>query len=286
MGEISPNDFFGAIEKEKISYYENYEDIKKNKKSDKEIQNVIKGEKLNDYLEYCSYANEIIPILKKVNEYFIKNCEIHINNNLIIRPVETEIYFVNNLFSDGMCHKNDLQKNRFGQLYFHRYPKKDKNDDSNTIKCLSPKTTWGGFDVCLSINANYYLSILIRSALFINGIIEDKLVSGTRKICDKIKEICFDESNENLQSFFESLEDKEKNKVTIVKRNTSEQTSMFFQPRISGKEYYRKTIEYELNCLNYDFLNKIITTKQTFYNVPNNINKIKEDFEKQRKTIK
>lgn len=284
------NEFFENIENETISYYENYEDIKKNKKSDKQIKDVIKGEKLNDYFKSCSCTNKLIPILKKTNEYFIKNCEIHIDDSLVLVPIETEIYFVNNWFTDGMCHKNDLQKARFGQLYFHRYPKKDKNDKSNTIKCISPKTNWGGVDICLSNSNDYYLSMLIRSA-FIKG--TTKLVSGTRNICDKIKEICFDESKENLQSFFEHLEE---NKDNIKKRNENEKINIdniFSQPRIDRDKHYEKVKEYELNCLNlgkyngeykykYEYLQSIIDdNKQTFYKKKGNIDYILTKYQQQ-----
>ena len=255
------------------------EDITKDKFLKEDIQKNI-----SEFLEKYSDAKEkipieiIIPFLKEINKYFIKNYEIHIDKNLIIRPIETEIYFsrfssTNPIKDDGMCHINELQKDRFGHLYFHRYPKKDKNDKSNTIKCLSPKTNWGGVDVCLSDSQDYCLSILIRSTLlFINGTREGELVSGTRNICDKIKEKCFD-NKDSLQSFFENLEENKDNKVGIFKRNDYEQTNIFFQPRISSNKYY-EAVEYELNCLNlgeyndkkykykYEYLQRIIDTQQ------------------------
>lgn len=226
--EINAKDFFKKV-KEKIIVDTNIENYNL-------VKETIEKKNLNDYFKDCRDTKIIIPILKKVNEYFIKNCEIHIND-LKIYPIETEIYFVNDWFHDGMCHMNKLQKERFGQLYFHRRGK------GNKILCANPKTTWGGVDVCLSSSKDYCLSILIRSA-FINGTTE--LVSGTRNICDRIKENC----KENLQSFFENLEKNQDNKVRIFKRNDDEQTKIFSQPRISGKKYYGKTIDYKLNCLN------------------------------------
>ncbi len=241
------------------------EDITKDKFLKEDIQKNI-----NEFLKKYSDTKEkipieiIIPFLKEINKYFIKNYEIHIDKNLIIRPIETEIYFSrfsseNPIKDDGMCHINELQKKRFGQLYFHR---KGISKD-NKILCANSKTTWGGVDVCLSDSQDYCLSILIRSA-FINGTTE--LVSGTRNICDKIKENCFD-NKDSLQSFFKNLEKNEDNKVKIFKRNDDEQSHIFSQPRISGKKYYGKTKDYELNCLNlgkylpnennYEYLKKI-----------------------------
>lgn len=295
--EINATDFFKAI----------IEEIEKDNNINKKIRELIKTKDFNlkKYFENCENVDDIIPILQKINEYFLRNYEIHIDENLIIRPIETEIYFANtNGCYDGMCHMNELQKGfikdekgenkeRFGKLYFHR---KGKSKD-NKILCANPKTTWGGVDVCLSDSQDYCLSILIRSALFINKIKKDELVSGTRNICNKIKEKCFD-NKDSLQTFFKNLEKKEDNKVRIFKRNDYEQANIFFQPRISGKEYYRKTIEYKLNCLNlgesltkenkeknkykydYLFLNLI---KQNFYTETKKQD-IENNFKKQKRS--
>lgn len=258
MGEISSDNFFEAVKKE----------IEKDNNINKEVKELIKATDfdLKKHFENCEDINDAIPILQEINKKFITEYKIQINYNnkdLTIIPIETEIYFSkvsSEKPDDGMCHINELQKGfvedekgenkeRFGKLYFHR---KGKSKD-NKILCANSKTTWGGVDVCLSDSQDYCLSILIRSALFINKIEKDELVSGTRNICNKIKEKCFD-NKDSLQTFFKNLEkkedNKEDNKVRIFKRNDYEQANIFCQPRISGKEYYRKTIEYKLNCLN------------------------------------
>ncbi len=172
------------LEKLKNKFFENI-------KNGEDIKNII--EDMNEYFENCKDINDdTIEILQNINKYFLKNYEIHLSKDLveldedlIIRPIETEIYFANsNGCLDGMCHMNDLQKgtdkngDRFGRLYFHRYHRKDKNDDSNIIKYYR-----GGVDVCFS-EGDYYLSILIRGAY-----INDKLFCGINKIMKEILKI-------------------------------------------------------------------------------------------------
>ena len=137
---------------------------------------------------------KIIKFLKEINKYFLINCKLNFKyegKTINVLPIETEIYYYNknvdkNIFEDKMIHKNELQQKQFGQLYFHR---RGKSKD-NKILCVSTKTR-GGMDVCLSNSDDYYLSILIRSAF-----IDNTLVSGTRKICNKIKEY-FNKQNKN-----------------------------------------------------------------------------------------
>lgn len=260
--EINSKDFFKKV-KEKIiadTNIENYNLVKE----------TIDEKNLNDYFKDCIDTKTIIPILQKVNEYFLKNCEIYIDN-LTIYPIETEIYFVNDRFHDGMCHMNELQKGfiedengekkeRFGKLYFHRI--KDKY-----IQC---KIKWGqrkkdpidfkrgGVDVCLSCDENYYLSILIRSA-FING----KLFSGINNICREIINVF--EPKGCLQCFFNKLENIKYLVIKEMDKNID--SNIFKQPRIVGKKTHEGTKTYELNCLNlgkylsdennYEYLKKI-----------------------------
>ena len=127
------------------------------------------------YLLEIKEENLIAKQLQKINDLFLTQYKLHIYDNIDIIPLETEIYYHNedpkNIFKDKMIHKNELQKNRFGQLYFHRYKKKDRNDETNTINI-----TRGGVDICIS-EGNYYLSILLRMA-----IINKELISGINKI--------------------------------------------------------------------------------------------------------
>ncbi len=237
--------------------------IEKDKNIDIQIKNLIKkdGFNFNDYFKNCSDTLDIIPTLQKTNEYFIKNCEIHIDENLVIVPIETEIYFANNYFFDGMCYMNELQKGflkdekdekkeRFGKLYFHR----DKKND-----ILSLKTTMGGMDICLSGNDEedekeqkyYYLSILIRSAFIINGIKEKDLKSGINNVVKEvINNIC--EEKDDKQEKLKTIKTIEKEKIVLSNRKetTINIDNIFCQSRIVGNKYHEGTKIYKLNCLN------------------------------------
>ena len=91
-----------------------------------------------------SIANQ----LQKLNDLFLTQYKLKIDNIEII-PLETEIYYFNEKhpFKDKMIHKTPEQKNNFGKLYFHKRG-----------------GYYGGVDICLS-EENYYLSILLRSAI-------------------------------------------------------------------------------------------------------------------------
>ena len=126
--------------------------------------------------------------LQKINILFLKNYKLRINEIEII-PIQTEIYYgikkendKEFIFYDGMIHCDPLQKNRFGQLYFHRYKNKRKICHSS-----------GGVDVCLSLDEedvsgevfpykNYYLSILLRSIFIIEKNKKEQFISGVNTI--------------------------------------------------------------------------------------------------------
>lgn len=146
----------------------------------------------------CSNKLEQVKILQEINELFLTRYMLEIDENFRLYPIEVETYYYNNTnFPDTCVHKNDLQKNRFGKLYFHRAsPSKE-----------SPFLyDGGGFDICLSDSENFYLGILIRSA-WINS--EEIPVCGpgllTRRL---VKYICKDESISKIT---------EKEKVAICK---------------------------------------------------------------------
>ena len=81
---------------------------------------------------------------KLITEYII------VVDRIEIQPLWVEAYYYNiNSFPDCNTHLNEMQKNRFGQLYFHREGR-------------------GGFDICLSNSDDYYLSFLLKATL-ING---------------------------------------------------------------------------------------------------------------------
>lgn len=231
---------------------------------------------------------KIVKKLQEVNNCFLTEYKLKFKyegKTINIIPIETEIYYQNEnidkkIFEDKMIHKNELQQKRFGQLYFHR---KGILKD-NKILCATTKT-WGGVDVCLSDSDDYYLSILIRSAFITRDIkvfknnIEEKIyfVSGIRKICNTIKN--FFNPQENLLKFFGKIEDK----TNIIQAQEGEinTDNIFYQQRISGKDFSQKDLEYQkLNCLNlgpnYQYLEWI--KNQRFYTVTKK-GEIKDRFE-------
>jgi hypothetical protein len=133
---------------------------------------------------------EQVKILQEINKELLTNYVIKIDNEFNVYPIEVESYYFNdaNKFQDTYVHKNKLQKNRLGKLYFHRY---GKAEDS-PIRPLNR----GGIDICLSNSKDYYWGILIRSA-WINN--EDKPVCGPGLLTKRIvRHICKDEKIEKL----------------------------------------------------------------------------------------
>lgn len=259
----------------------------------KELEILITKAKEEDNIK----TDTIIKQLQAINDLFLTKYNIKIEHNdksVIIIPIETEIYFSNIKvdlskdvsFYDGMCHRNKLQKNNFGKLYFHRYG----IDKNSGVKCAY--TNYGGLDICIS-QGDYYLSILIRSA-FINGMKPKNIESGINKICKKIVELFKPEEQKCLECFLRELEKENGNVNVIVSRDSKtdiDTNNIYHQQRISGDHYFKEDEqkEYELNSLNlgekdkdgYKYLN-IIKTKQTFYKKGNNIKQIIENFKKQQ----
>lgn len=200
--------------------------------------------------------DEIVKQLQKINECFLTKYKINFKykgKTINIIPIETEIYYYNenidkNIFEDKMIHKNDLQKNNFGKLYFHRIQSKEYENMKWGAKKTNPiDLKRCGVDVCISNSEEYYLSILIRSAL-INGIEKANMFSGINKICKKIINIF--NPKDCLQCFLYELEcipdviqirEENKEHINIEK--------IFYQQRIAGENYSSNNIG-ELNCLN------------------------------------
>lgn len=239
-------------------------------------------------LETLTNSDEIVEQLKEINKCFLQNYIIKIND-LEIYPVEVEIYyFKDGVFEDENCHQNELQKNHFGKLYFHRAGRSKKEE------ALIDTNTYGGVDVCIS-KGDYYLSILIRSA-YINELKKENLFSGINKISKKIinqciqgkKDYCIDYLLKNIEKI-EDIINKRTENINIE--------NIFYQPRISEDHYSTKDevkgekgkYKYPLNSLNlgkdYEYLDIIKETKQTFYKKPENIKIIKDSFKKQNSKI-
>ncbi len=99
-----------------------------------------------DELENNTDEDERVAILQKLGKALITEYEIKIDG-IKIEPLWVEAYYYNqNKFPDCNSHLDDKQKNRFGQLYFHR-------------------KGYGGFDICLSNSDEFYLSFLLKATL-------------------------------------------------------------------------------------------------------------------------
>ena len=113
-----------------------------------------------------------------LTEYMLK-----FDEGFKIYPIEVEAYYYEENFKDECVHQNELQKNRFGQLYFHRAGK--RKDHSFLFD-------GGGIDICLSDDETFYLGFLIRSA-WINN--EDTPVCGPGRLTKNIvRHICNDDT--------------------------------------------------------------------------------------------
>lgn len=132
--------------------------------------------------------DEQVKILQKINKLLLTEYIVNIGNNFKIYPIEVEAYYCNkeSSFEDDTVHKNELQKNRYGKLYFHR----KGGDENNKILFFR-----SGIDICLS-DGNYYYGVLIRSAI-INS--EPTIINGPQLLAQKVyKCICGDENLINL----------------------------------------------------------------------------------------
>ncbi len=264
--EINAEAFFDGIVKEITN--------DKNIKNKELIIKSLENKTLDKYFEDCSDTKAIIPILQKVNEYFLKNCEIHFKNITII-PIETEIYFANK-HRHGACHENDLQRKNFGRFYFHRRGK---------AKDLPIDIIRGGVDICISNDETYYLSILIRSAYF-NA--DTDPVIGIRKVVDRILlEYCNDnkENYKKIDTIIEKRNNREKikqfedlidllikeleeKKEILKKKGKSSNKIIEKHCRIKGNDYfssYNELKKAELNCF-FKEEQKKLAEKNSIYN--------------------
>lgn len=106
-------------------------------------------------LERTYGEEEQIKILQEINKLLLTEYVIKIDDTIIEPLLVEAYYFHKEKFEDRntheakykTCQKLKLQRNRFGQLYFHH--------NSDTI----------GVDVCLSKGDDYCLSFLIKNSL-------------------------------------------------------------------------------------------------------------------------
>jgi len=203
--------------------------------------------------------NKIVKKLQEINQCFLQNYMLDISG-LKIYPVEVESYYYNYdkrnkriVFDDGICHKNELQKDgdgqdRFGKIYFHR------------MHNVTLNTGQGGIDICLSLG-NYFLSILIRSA-YIDG----KIECGINKILQKVLKIeQFAKVKDNVDLINKYMRFEEED--VLRKRDNKIYNSFISHPRIKDKKYFYEIVGYENNKypLNTLICDELKNLKNNFY---------------------
>jgi hypothetical protein len=110
---------------------------------------------LVDTLVSTAEKEKQVEILREINRMFLREYMIQTDDDFRLYPIEVEAYYYHaSHFADTTVHRNDLQKNRFGKLYFHRAGR------AGHTAFLYDR---GGVDVCLS-RGGYYLGVLLRSA--------------------------------------------------------------------------------------------------------------------------
>lgn len=186
---------------------------------------------------------EQVEILQKIGKMLITEYEIDIDK-IKIEPLWVEAYYYNQEnFADCNTHLDGKQKNRFGQLYFH-------------------KKGYGGFDICLSNSDEFYLSFLLKAAL-ING-----EFSTQTRICG------FLSANNKEKS---ELEDKEN---VLVKKDSLKNYNIKYSERVGiTKPCYQKEalamFPIEVlgeNNYNFTFAHKVLIplVKEEMQNYKNN----------------
>lgn len=112
-------------------------------------------EKITNLLKVEISNKEKEHLLQQINALLLSKYMLSLSNGLNVYPLEVEAYLYDDTFKDIYTHKHDLQRNRFGKLYFHRY-----DEQGNKIKCTG---TRGGVDICLSAGETYHFGVLIRA---------------------------------------------------------------------------------------------------------------------------
>ena len=101
---------------------------------------------INEELRNAKDECQVVKALQKIGAKLIKEYVIKVEG-IIIEPLWVEAYYYDKrCFPDCNTHLNDLQRDRCGQLYFHRKGR-------------------GGLDICLSTSKDYYLSFLLKATL-------------------------------------------------------------------------------------------------------------------------
>jgi hypothetical protein len=186
--------------------------------------------------------DKILQKLQEINHLILTECMIKIDKDLRLYPIEVEAYYYNELnFSDTTVHRNELQKNRFDKLYFHRAGSKEGS---------SLLYDEGGIDICLS-SGEYYFGVLIRSAR-VNA--EEKSICGpgllTRRIVAHVckKEDSIIQITDEERSIIRTLEEKE-GVLVQVEDDKRDKKFILNGKRFGIRDIHKPFSEYNLRSL-------------------------------------
>lgn len=174
-----------------------------------------------------------VEILQELAENILREYMIELSPYFRIYPIEVEAYYYNpSRFPDASSLRNELQKNRFGQLYFHR----GKPLETDVI--LEED---GGMHLCLSDSDAFNLSFFIRSAR-IND--ESRAVSGPDNLLRRVAEyVCSIKSDKLTLEDIQKLKRLEELENLLVRVETEKKgKTPIFSSRIGidRNTYYEK----------------------------------------------
>lgn len=178
------------------------------------LRNLVK------HLKDTDCKDDIVLKLQEINKTILSKYILNSEGKKII-PLEVEAYYHRpKKFADPYVHRNELQKNRPCQLYFHRAGySKDTQLKYGKIH---------GVDICLSDSDAFYLSILLRSAK-----IDNNIIIGPEKIAQQIA------TKENYKQI-------EKQELTLENNEEENKYSLFncirkgLNPNIEKREEFFK----------------------------------------------
>lgn len=173
--------------------------------------------------------------LQEINSLIITQYHLEIGD-LLIYPKEVESYYYHlTHFPDPYVHKNELQSNRLGKLYFHRYGIQALHE----IK----KKKRAGLDICLSDSEGYYYGMIIRVAKIVNKKTSDVIVIPGPALLQNYVVNHLNNDNPNIN--WSKITDFESISLVLTKNNAplKEIKRLYNLPRIGltkakGPQYY------------------------------------------------
>ena len=114
------------------------------------------------WLDVARDDDEVVSALQGATAELLLRYALKVDG-LTIYPLELESYYWRkNLFEDPYVHLNPLQRNRFGHLFIHRSGRSADSPYNRGLRsCVS---------IVLSDTDDYYYSVLVRSAVFSDGV--------------------------------------------------------------------------------------------------------------------